>query len=128
MSDPSEVELYKDWQPTMELDGQEYRPAPQILPDIQEGFDINGDFHAVEQATIGGLGSAITPYRWASYLQDALQQYISTMDYTVGKSERWDIVQDIVSDRMERAATMEERYALEDALQVWYRSYGGGTR
>jgi len=127
MSDPSEVELYKDWQPTMELDGQEYRPAPQILPDIQEGFDINGDFHAIEQAAIGGLGSAITPYRWASYLEDAVQQLCQGNDYHTGRAERCDMAEQIFNDRMARAATEEEKISLQEALQVWYRSYGHGN-
>lgn len=121
--------IEEEWEQELDEYSQEYHAFQQILPDTQEGFDGEGDYHAIPTAKTAyeGLGQAITPYRWASYLEDALQQYISTMDYTFGRSERWDIVQDIVSERMERAANMEERYALEDALQVWYRSYGGGN-
>lgn len=106
------------------LDGQEYRPSPTIIPDVRVGFDEDGNFHTVQHFTQDRVGSAITPFRWARYLNDALMQYCSTFDYTVGRSEQDDIVQDIVSDRMERAATMEERYQLEEALEVWRVYYG----
>ena len=98
-------------------------PMQRELP-----FETNQMELPFDQTAVEGLGRAITPYRWASYLQDAVVQYISTMDYTFGASERWDIVQDIVSDRMERAATNEERMDLEDALQIWHRTYGNGAR
>jgi hypothetical protein len=117
----------EEWE---ELDeySQEYHPFQEIVPDTRQGFDINGDFHAVESFTLEGLGQAITPFRWRDYLQDALTQYISTFDYTVGASERDDIVQDIVSERMEACDTMLERYQLEKALELWRQSYGRGYR
>lgn len=112
--------------PMQQLDGQDYHPAPQILPDTHEGFDENGDYHAIAQQVVSeGIGTAITPYRWASYLQDAVVQYCSTIDYTVGFSERYDIVQDIVTERMEALDSREERLDLEVALQIWFRTYGG---
>jgi hypothetical protein len=124
----AEMDPYTDGGLYQPLDGQEYQPAPQIVPDTQTGFDMAGDYHAVSSFSLEGLASAITPYRWASYLQDAVVQYCSTIDYTVGRSERCDIVQDIVSERMEAVHTMEERYALEDALQIWFRTYGSRGR
>jgi hypothetical protein len=113
------------------LANEEYHPFQIIVEDDREGFDENGDFHAVPnlekpENVRNALIRSITPHRWAEYLQDAVVQYCSTIDYTVGRSERCDIVQDIVSERMEACSTMQERYALEDALQIWFRVYGGG--
>ena len=110
------------------LTEQEYCPFQQIIPDTQTGFDSSGDYHAIEHFTAEALNNAITPHRWADYLQDALNSYISTFDYTVGASERDDIVQDIVSERMENLDSMLERYQLEKALEIWRTSYGRGYR
>lgn len=110
------------------LDGQEYEPSPQIVPDTRVGFDANGHFHAVEHFTVEGLNNAITPFRWAEYLQDALTQYISAYEYTVGASERDDIVQDIVSERMEQLDSTLECLQLEKALELWRTTYGRGYR
>lgn len=118
--------IEEEWEQELDEYSQEYHAFQEIVPDVQTGFSLDGQYHAIPADTTAyeGLGRAITPYRWANYLQDALEQYIGTFDYTVGNSERDDIVQDIVSDRMERAATMQERYQLEEALQVWRETYG----
>jgi len=136
--DPIEPgELYKEWQSFIrgdaprfhadQLDGQEYQPAPQIVPDTQEGYDLDGNYHALEQTAVEGLGQAITPYRWASYLEDAVQQLCQGNDYHTGRAERCDIAEQIFNDRLARAATEQEQIALHEALQVWYRSYGHGN-
>jgi hypothetical protein len=104
------------------LDGQVYAPAPQLIDDDHVGFDMNGNYHAIPSA-LEAVAKTITPYRWAHYLQDALTQYCSTFDYTVGLSERDDIVQDIVTDRMERALNQEEVQELDDALTIWRSVY-----
>lgn len=116
--------IEQDWSNELDEYSREYSPFQEIIPDTQEGWDINGDFHAVSEFTRQAITNAITPYKWAEYLQDAVTQYCSTIDYTVGRSDRCDIVQDIVSERMEALDSMEERYALEDALQIWFRTYG----
>lgn len=108
------------------LDGQTYEPSPMIVPDTQVGFDSSGNFHAIEHFTAEALNNAITPHRWADYLQDALNSYISTFDYTVGASERDDIVQDIVAERMEAVDTTLEALQLEKALELWRIKYGRG--
>lgn len=36
-----------DFDNSQELDGQVYRPSPQIVPDVREGYDAEGNFHAV---------------------------------------------------------------------------------
>lgn len=105
------------------LDGQEYQPSPQIVPDTRIGFDENGHFHAVEHFTLEAIQNAITPFRWAQYLQDAVEQFASTSDYTMGASDRDDFVQDLVSERMESLDSMEERYQLEEALEIWRKRY-----
>ncbi len=102
---------------------RDYEPSPQVVPDTRIGFDEFGNFHAVEHFTVEGLANAITPYRWASYLQDALEQYIRTSDYTVGLAERDDIVQDIVAERMESLDDQREINQLQEALEMWRRTY-----
>lgn len=110
------------------LDGQIYEPSPMIVPDTQMGFDIDGHFHSVEHFTAEALNNVITPYRWADYLQDALLGYIGNFEYTVGRSERDDIVQDIIAERMENLDTMAERQQLEEAYYIWQRKYRYGIR
>lgn len=105
------------------LEGQEYRPAPQIIPDTRVGFDEFGHFHVVEHLTVEGINRALTPFRWAQHLQDAVENYASTSDYTMGASDRDDFVQDLVSERMESLDSMEERYQLEEALEIWRKRY-----
>ena len=36
-----------EYAPETPMDGQEYHPAPLIVPDTREGFDESGDYHAV---------------------------------------------------------------------------------
>lgn len=110
------------------LDGQIYEPSPMIVPDTQIGFDIDGNFHSVEHFTAEALNNVITPFRWADYLQDALLNYIGNFEYTVGRSERDDIVQDIIAERMENLDTMAERQQLEEAYYIWQRKYRYGIR
>lgn len=110
------------------LDGQEYQPSPQIVPDSRVGFDLDGHFHSIEHFTAEAINNIITPHRWADYLNDALTTYISTFDYTVGASERDDIVQDIVAERMEAIDSVEEALQLEEALEIWRRKYHYGIR
>ena len=109
------------------LEGQEYHPSPTIIPDTRVGFDADGSFHAVEHFTIESIQSAITPFRWAQYLQDAVEQYASTSDYTMGASDRDDFVQDVISERMELLDSMEDRYMLEEALEIWRSRYHYGA-
>lgn len=110
------------------LDGQTYEPSPCIIPDTQVGFDMSGSYHAIEHFTAEALNNAITPHRWANYLNDAMLSYISTFDYTVGASERDDIIQDIVSERMEQLDTTLEALQLEKALELWRQKYHYGIR
>lgn len=70
------------------------------------------------------LGQAIAPYRWANYLEDAVVEYCSTIDYTVGQVERDDIAQDIINQRIEENAFDSAQVAL-DALNHWRVTYGG---
>lgn len=74
-----------------------------------------------------GLGRAITPYRWASYLQDAVTQLCQDNDYHIGRAERCDMAEQILNERMERVATEQEKMDLQQAMQIWYRSYGYGN-
>ena len=120
--------ISNEWEQELDDYSKEYHPFQEIVPDTQTGFSLNGDYHAVESFTLEGLGSAITPHRWCQYLQDALTQYVSNFEYTVGASERDDIVQDLVSERMECLDSMLERYQLEKALEIWRTSYGRGYK
>jgi hypothetical protein len=111
---------------------QEYHPFQQIVPDVQQGFDANGDFHAVHHEpespfviASSGLGQAIAPYRWASYLEDAVTQLCMGNDYYTGRAERCDMAEQILEDRMNRASSEQEKIELQKAMQIWYRSYGG---
>lgn len=79
-----------------------------------------------DEVAYGGLGRAITPYRWVSYLQDAVTQLCQDNDYHTGRAERCDMAEQILNDRMERAATEQEKIDLQQAMQIWYRSYGYG--
>lgn len=110
------------------LEGQEYRPSPTIVPDNRVGFDETGNWHAIEHFNAEALNNVITPHRWADYLQDALTSYIATFDYTVGASERDDIVQDIVAERMEQVDSTLEALQLEKALEIWRQRYRYGIR
>jgi hypothetical protein len=119
----------------LELDGQVYQPAPQIVPDTRTGYDLNGDYHAVpdvsgndEYNPLRGIGEAITPFRWRDYLQDAIRQYSSTCDYDMGAGEIDDLACQIVAERMDNCCTTLERYQLEKALELWRESYGRGYR
>ena len=120
--------ISSEWQEELDDYSREYHPFQEIVPDTRTGFDCDGQYHAVESFTLDGLSNAITPSRWAQYLQDALVQYVSNFEYTVGASERDDIVQDLVSERMESLDTMLERYQLEKALEIWRTSYGRGYK
>lgn len=106
----------------------EYSPFQEIVPDTRVGFDETGNWHAVEHFTVDGLSNAITPFKWAEYLQDALTQYVGNFEYTVGASERDDIVQDLVAERMEQLDSTLECLQLEKALEIWRTTYGRGYR
>lgn len=121
--------LYEPRRPEEEFDiDYDYHPFQEIVPDTRVGFDLDGHFHSIEHFTAEAINNIITPHRWADYLQDALTTYISTFDYTVGASERDDIVQDIVAERMEAVDTVEEALQLEEALEIWRRKYRYGIR
>lgn len=68
---------------------------------------------------MGVVGSALTPYRWASYLEDAVVQYCQTSDYTVGDFERADVAQGIVNARLLDVDDEFERQQLYEAFQIW---------
>lgn len=108
------------------LHDQEYRPAPHIEPDTRTGFDERGDYHAIptDKTALRGLENAITPYRWASYLQDAVIQLCMGNDYHTGLAERRDMAEQILNERLERAGSEQEKASLYQAMQIWYRSYG----
>lgn len=112
--------LYNVWQSYVQ---EEYYPSLKILPDVAEGFDLNGDYHAVEQTAIEALGQAITPYRWASYLQDAIVQLAESNDYHTGQAERFDMAIQIVNERLAQVDTEQEKANLLEAIQIWARSY-----
>jgi len=112
------------------LDGQEYKPAPEVIPDTRTGYDQNGDYHAIptNKTALEGLKQAITPFRWRDYLQDAITQLVSTYDYDVGTNERYELAEQIVAERMEALDSNLEKLQLDKALELWKESYGRGYR
>lgn len=88
---------------------------PQVYEQLQLPYEDN---------IYVSLGRTIAPYRWATYLQDALQQYCSTSDYTVGRAEREDIVNQIVEERKARAFDDNEVRELDKALEIWRSVHG----
>jgi hypothetical protein len=121
--DPIEPgELYNVWQSYINQEIQGEYIDPEWSHEIDEDIQLTLPFN--EKSVYEGLGHAITPYRWASYLEDAVQQLCMGNDYYTGRAERCDMAEQILNDRLERAATKLEKASLYEAMQVWYRSYG----
>lgn len=120
--------IEEEWSDELDEYSKEYHPFQEIIPDTQQGFDLNGDFHAVQSFTVEGLGNAITPFRWRDYLQDAITQLVSTYDYDVGANERYEIAERIVAERMEALDSNLEKLQLDKALEMWKETYGRGYR
>ena len=117
-----------DWSRELDEYSKQYHAFQEIIPDTQTGFDAQGNYHAVEQTALEGLGQAITPFRWRDYLQDSIQQYMSTSDYDMGANEIYELASEIVAARMGALETNLERLQLEKALELWRESYGRGYR
>ena len=106
-----------------ELDGQVYRPAPQIVPDTRTGFDMAGDYHC---PSVDGQDLAYTrmtmPYMIAVNLQAEVVRQCEMNDYTVGEDERHDIAMDLVNQWSEQNAFEPIDLAFE-GLNHWRRMY-----
>jgi hypothetical protein len=96
----------------------EYYPSPYIVPDTQTGFDSEGNFHCVD---------AITPYRLALQIQEAIAAYAETSDYTVGQAERIDYATDIAME-WHNNKTLDPPDLAWQALNHWFRIYGKGVQ
>ena len=106
-----------------ELDGQEYQPSPQIVPDSRTGFDLSGDYHCPDLAGEDLAYTKMTmPYMIAVNLQAEVARYCSTSDYTVGEDERHMIAMDIVNEWSEQNAFDPIDLAFE-GLNHWRRMY-----
>lgn len=107
----------------MLLDGQTYHPSPIVVPDTQEGYDADGNFHCVDVAGNDNAYTQMTmPYMIAVNLQAEVARYCSTSDYTLGESERHDIAMDIVNEWSEQNAFDPMDVAFE-GLNHWRRMY-----
>lgn len=70
------------------------------------------------------IGESISKFRWAAYLQDAIEEYFKTADYHVGLAEKRDTAEAIVEDRIARARDDIEVRELRSALEIWNNLHG----
>ena len=115
------------------LDGQEYHPSPYSIPDTKTGWDEDGNYHIQQNSRVPDLYGedehyyeAQKPYRWALWLNYAVNEYCSTFDYTVGAVERGDIARDIINDKLEQNGLTPDE--AQTCIQYWYRVYGQGVQ
>ena len=111
------------------LDGQEYQPAPCVIPDTRMGYDLDGNYHAVLN------GAALDP-RIPEYNADERRR-ITTLSHhliqsiiqelpepygTVGRADTvWEILADLEDDN--------GLYPMEfnSLFDLFVRNYNGGT-
>lgn len=73
-----------------------------------------------------GLLDASRPYRWATWLNDAVVEYCSMSDYTLSTQERDDIATDIINQTIERnGVDAAQGY---EYLHHWRSIYGRDLR
>lgn len=111
-----------------ELDGQIYKPAPQIVPDTRTGFDQDGDYHCVPDMAGNDdyYRQLNTPYRLALQIQEAIVQQAEMSDYYLGLADRVDIATDIALEWFNDTTFEPPDLALQ-ALNHWFRIYGRPT-
>lgn len=94
------------------LDGQEYQPAPWLVPDEHVGFDAEGNFHCVpEESTRHQL-----THRMINHI-------LGDIDYPYGSTNRDDEFYFTLSE-------IEEQNGLPDEFEIVYGifrdNYNGG--
>jgi hypothetical protein len=103
--------------------GLVYHPAPITVEDTSTGWDDDGNYHVVPD--VAGRDNAyeerLRPYRWARWLNDAVIEYCSTSDYNIGSTERGDIAEDLVNQKIEANGLTTEEGQL--FLAYWRRAY-----
>lgn len=110
------------------LDGQEYQPSPQILPDTRTGYDQDGNYHAISNdAGMHTMHTPNFPYRLAAQIQESIVMQAEQNDYMVGRAERHDMAFDIAYDWFNNRTVEPPELALE-ALHYWQRIYGRGVQ
>ena len=105
-------------QPELPFEAPEYHPSPQIVPDDHEGYDSEGNYHALDTAS---------PYRWAAYLNSLVIEQVQMWDYTVSVTDREDMATDIIDNLVNQNAFDPPSLAF-DALVVWRSIYGRDLR
>ncbi len=102
------------------LDGQEYQPAPWLIPDDQMGFDNDGNYHCVPDVSGMDVGEAGNRQQLTHRM---INHILGDIEYPYGSTNRDD-------EFFDQLSRVEAQNGLPDAFDIVYGifrdNYNGG--